>query len=438
MTSRKSLSRCFILLLAILLAIPGAGLLRTQAQEAKTLTIWVEGTVMDSQAATDPVKGAYGKYITEQFQKDHPGVTVKLENHGWDEELRQNLLTALMAGTGPDIVVGEAYFLQYAALGALLPIDEAVADVKSNMVEGAYAGAFLDGHIYGVSGMTGVFGFERNCAVVTAAGFDCDKPPATWDDLLAQAKTITEKGGGKVFGYTLQGPAGFSIGAVFRAAVFLAQSGATLCKDNCRTPYFNDPKALKVYEFLREIHKLTPPGLSFNPDEGQVYMQLFNGVSAYQVAGSWHPGWAKENGCKDCRYSAIPIPKDGQAASIVVGNVIYAGLKQTKNPDLVKAYLRMLVSDTAQDLVYSSMGRLPSTRTALKKLIDSKDTDPAIKQFSDVLVNSKSLLILPQWKSEPQKVWTIWNDLYTKVLTTDEPIQGLMDEAQKQADALSK
>jgi ABC-type glycerol-3-phosphate transport system substrate-binding protein len=306
------------------------------------------------------------------------------------------------------------------------------------MVEGTYAGAFLDGHIYGVSGMTGVFGFERNCDVVKAAGLDCDKPPATWDDLLAQAKTVTDKGAGKVFGYTLQGPAGFSIGAVFRAAVFLAQSGATLCKDNCTNPYFNDPKALKVYEFLRAIHKLTPPGLSFNPDEGQVYMQLFKGVSAYQVAGSWHPGWAKENGCKDCRYSAIPIPKDGQAASIVVGNVIYAGLKQTKNPDLVKAYLRMLVSDTAQDLVYSSMGRLPSTRTALKKLIDSKDTDPAIKQFSDVLVNSKSLLILPQWKSEPQKVWTIWNDLYTKILTTDEPIQGLMDEAQKQADALSK
>src|SRR4051812_20149631 len=112
MPTRKSLSRYLVLLLALLLAIPGAGLLRTQAQEAKTLTVWVEGTVMDSQAATDPIKGAYAKVIVEQFQKDHPGVTVKLENHGWDEELRQNLLTALMAGTGPDIVVGEAYFLQ--------------------------------------------------------------------------------------------------------------------------------------------------------------------------------------------------------------------------------------------------------------------------------------------------------------------------------------
>jgi multiple sugar transport system substrate-binding protein len=438
MTTRKSLSRCLILVLAVLLALPTAGLLRTQAQEAKTLTVWVEGTVLDSFDSKDAVKGAYGHYIVEQFQKDHPGVTVKLEVHGWDEELRQNLLTALMAGTGPDIVVGEAYFLQYASLGALLPIDEAVADVKSNMVEGTYAGAFHEGHIYGVSGMTGVFGFERNCDVVKAAGFDCDKPPTTWDELLAQAKTITEKGSGKVFGYTLQGPAGFSIGAVFRAAVFLAQSGATLCKENCSKPFFNDPKALPVYEFLREIHKQTPPGLSFNPDEGQVYMQLFQGVSAYQVAGSWHPGWAKDSGCKDCRYSAIPIPKGGQAASIVVGNVIYAGLKQTKNPDLVKAFLRMLVSDQAQDLVYSSMGRLPSTRSALKKLIDNKDVDPAIKQFSDVLVNSKSLLILPQWKSEPQKIWTIWNDLYTKVLTTEEPIQGLMDEAQKQAETVIK
>src|SRR5262249_9790747 len=153
MPTQKSLSRFLILLVALLLAIPGAGLLRTQAQEAKTLTVWIEGAVMNSVTSKDPVAGAYGKYIVEQFQKDHPGVTVKLEVHGWDEELRQNLLTALMAGTGPDIVVGEAYFLQYATLGALIPIDDVVADIKSNLVEGTYAGAYVDGHIYGVSGM---------------------------------------------------------------------------------------------------------------------------------------------------------------------------------------------------------------------------------------------------------------------------------------------
>lgn len=50
-------------------------------------------------------------------------MTVKLENHGWDEELRQNLVTALLAGTAPDVMVGENFFQQYAELGALVPID---------------------------------------------------------------------------------------------------------------------------------------------------------------------------------------------------------------------------------------------------------------------------------------------------------------------------
>lgn len=420
---------------AAVVAVSGSNYIST-AQDARTLTVWVEGAVLDSFNNADPVKGAYGKYLVEQFQKENPGVTVKLEYHGWDEELRQNLLTALMGGTGPDIVVGESYFLQYADLGALLDVTDALTDVKDNMVEGTYAGAFLDNKIYGVAGFTGVFGFERNCSVIEAAGLDCENAPATWDELLAQAKTINEKGAGAYHGYTLQGPAGYSIGSVFRVAVYLAQAGSSLCKDDCTKPNYNDPKSVPVYEFLREINRYTPPGLTFNTDEGMQYSQLFKGVSAYQIAGSWHPSWARDSACADCRYSSVPIPEGGEAASLVVGNVIYAGLAQTKNPDLVKAYLKFLVSDGAQDLAYSSLGRLPSTRSALQKMIDNPEVDAATKSYADVVLNSKNLLILPQWRKDPQKLWTIWNEAFTKVLTTEDPIQGILDEAQAQADAL--
>jgi hypothetical protein len=42
--------------------------------------------------------------------------------------------------------------------------------------------------------------------------------------------------------------------------------------------------------------------------------------------------------------------------------------------------------------------------------------------------------ILPQWRKDPQKLWTIYNDLLTGVLATEDPIDQLIGLAQEQAD----
>ena len=42
--------------------------------------------------------------------------------------------------------------------------------------------------------------------------------------------------------------------------------GLRLCSNNCTVPFFNDPKALPAYEFLREMMAYTPPGLAFVTD----------------------------------------------------------------------------------------------------------------------------------------------------------------------------
>ncbi|MBA3943070.1 MAG: sugar ABC transporter substrate-binding protein [Herpetosiphonaceae bacterium] len=405
-------------------------------QEPITLTVWAEGNTVTTMDSAPDTKGKLGKFLIQQFEKEHPGVTVVLQDQGWDEVLRQNLTNALLAGTAPDVIVGENFFQQFAAQGALVPLDDVIGDIKPNLIPGTIQAATYNGKTYGISAMTGVFGFERNCKVVTDAGLNCDNPPKTWDELLSQAKTLTDKGAGNYYGYTLQGPVGFSVGGIFRVAVYMAQSDAPMCKDNCTTPFFNNPKAIPVLEFLRKINKFTPPGLTFNADEGQVYTQLFQNKSAYQIAGSWHTAWAKENKCPDCRYSPIPIPAGGHDASVIVGNVIYTVLKQSKHPAMAAEWVKFLARDGVQDLVYPALGRLPATRSALTKLRPSVST--ADQAFIDVLLNSKDLQVLPQWQKNPQLLWTAYNDMLTKLLTTDTPVQQLVDEAQKAAEAALK
>lgn len=413
-------------------AAPAAADGAASSEDAIEIVVWAEGNTVNTIESDPEGQGKYGKYIIEKFEEEHPGVKIKLEYHGWDEELRQNLVTALLANNAPDIVVGENFFQQYAELGSLIPLDDVLVDIKENLIGGTYAAGVYKDQIYGLSAFTGVFGFERNCAVIEKAGLNCDEVPATWDDLLAQAEQITKAGNGEYYGYTLQGPVGFSVGGIFRVAVYLAQAAAPMCKDDCTYPHFNNPDAAPVMQFLREINRSTPPGLTFDPDEGRVYTQLFNGLSAYQIAGSWHVGWAKSSNCADCRYSSVPIPSDGQGASIIVGNVMYAVLKESKHPDIAADWIKFLARDDVQDLVYPTLGRLPSTRSALEKLRPT--VDDATGAFIDQLLNNPELGILPQWRKDPQKLWQIYNDMLTEVLTTEEDVQAIMDRAQQKAD----
>ncbi|MCD6555128.1 MAG: extracellular solute-binding protein [Anaerolineae bacterium] len=399
---------------------------KAPGEESYTLIHWAEGYMWPER--TDFVE--YQNAVHDLFHEKYPNVTVKCENHGWDEELRQNLVTALLGGTAPDIIVGENFFQQYGDLGALMPVDDYIQDIKDNLIEGTYAAAVTKGQIYGINQFTGCFGFERNPNVIEEAGLDPEKPPETWDDLLSQAETITEAGNGKFYGYTLQGPVGFSVGGIFRIAVYLKQAGAEIQKED-GYPWFDNPKTVPVLEFLRKLNKFTPPGLTFNPDEGQVYSQLFKGVTAYQICGSWHVKWAKDSGLENAMYSRIPIPKDGKPASIVVGNVINAVLTVSKHPEASAEWIKTFTRDEVQDLVYPVLGRMPSTRSALERL--KPNATQADQSFINELLTA-DLGILPQWRKDPQKLWTIYNDLLTGVLSTEDPIDQLVGIAQQQAD----
>lgn len=400
-----------------------------------TLTVWADPSIIEAVKDDPAGRGRYAKLIETEFEKAHPNVDVKLENHGWDDVLRQNLLTAVLGGVTPDVVVGESFFQSFAALGALAPIDDVIGKFKDNLVAGTIKPGQFGGKTYAIPAFTGVFGFERNCDVIAKAGLNCDKPPATWDELLSDVKAVSAKGAGKQFGMTLQGPIGSGLGSVFRTAVYLEQSGASLCKNNCTAPNFNDPKSVKTYEFMRELNKSTMPGLTFEPDEARIYTQLFKNKVAYQTAGSWSPKWALENGCKSCRYSAVPIPQGGTAASIIVGNPLYAVLAKSKNKDLAKAFVASLASDKAQIAAWKYLGRDPATRSALNSV---RGSAPASDQkFMDILLNGAPQA-LPQWPKNAQKVWQIWNDMFAKILTTNDPIQPILDEAQKLAETEAK
>ena len=406
----------------------------------QTLNVWGSGLDLAGYHKGDKAAGGYALHEAQEtaFKAKYPNVKLVWEDHGWDEQLRQNIVTALLAGTPPDVIVGENFFQQYASLKALLPLDDATPkEVADNSILGTHKAAIFEGKTYGFSWLSGCFGFEGNPNVLKEAG-QKEEIPATWDDLLLVAEAVTKAGGGNSYGYTLQGPLGFSVGGMFRVAVYMQQSGASLTKaDDPFYPNFNDPKSVPVWEFVRKVHKFTPPGLSFEADEGKVYTQLFQGKSALQIAGSWHTSWSKASGLENAIYGLVPYPKDGNPASYVVGNVIFGVMAATKLPDVGAQWVVTTQTDDVQKVVFKGSTRLPSTKKWVEDMLNDASVSEADKTYAKMLRDA-DLGILPQWNKEPNKLNQTWNDLFAAVITTEGDIKALADEAQAKAEEILK
>ena len=116
------------------------------------------------------------------------------------------------------------------------------------------------------------------------------KEPATWDDVLAAAKTISEQetsgspSGSKVYGYVMRAAQGNAAVADFMP-IFWAFGGEMFGADG--QPSVNSPEGIAALGFMLELGKYSPPGYaSFNADE--VGAHLLQGTAAMSI--NW-PAW---------------------------------------------------------------------------------------------------------------------------------------------------
>src|SRR5690606_37760061 len=119
--------------------------------EGKTLSVWImQGTNPDSTAFLD----ADAKEFEEQI-----GAKVEYEEVQW-ADAHDRFVTSIAGGTTPDIAeTGTTWTAEFAAGGALLPIDEYVAGEKGlrdDLVEGLEVAGTYDDELYGMPWYAGV------------------------------------------------------------------------------------------------------------------------------------------------------------------------------------------------------------------------------------------------------------------------------------------
>ncbi|MGX5682377.1 ABC transporter substrate-binding protein [Schumannella luteola] len=237
-TPRRSL-RALVPVLAVSVALTAC---TTPAEPAvdpdAPVTITVSNQPPASQAAE---LEAYLKVI-EDFEAEHPNITVEGVETGWDPQTFQ---AQLAGGQLPNVMVVPFTEPQgLIARGQLADITAELEQVglKDKLNPSASAvGQDADGNYYGVPVDAYALGLAYNRDIFEQAGLDPDNPPATWDEVREAAKTITEATG--IPGYvqmTTGGQGGWMLTAMTYSA-----GGTVENEDGSAITITDEPKAMQ-------------------------------------------------------------------------------------------------------------------------------------------------------------------------------------------------
>jgi multiple sugar transport system substrate-binding protein len=193
------------------------------------------------------------------------------------------------------------------------------------------------------------------------------KEPATWDDVLAAAKIISESettgapDGSRVHGYVMRAAQGNAVVADFMP-IFWA-FGAEMF-DAAGKPMVNSPEGVKALKFMLELGRYAPPGYaSFNADE--VSAHLLQGTAAMSI--NW-PAWispfsdpARSKVIGKMEFTTMPGASASGRAEI--GNWLIAIPRGAKNVDAAFDFLVWATS--AEQMKRSAMRGNPPTRKSV-------------------------------------------------------------------------
>ena len=139
-----------------------------------------------------------------EFERRHPDIKIAALSMGAGAMNPQKLMTAIVGGVPPDLVQQDRFTIgDWASRDAFRPLDDLLAaDAHSSdpfaihqkdYVPATWAETLYQNHVYAIPNSTDDRVLFYNRALFRQAGLDPNKPPQTWDELIADAKQLTRR-----------------------------------------------------------------------------------------------------------------------------------------------------------------------------------------------------------------------------------------------------
>ncbi|MFI9597136.1 ABC transporter substrate-binding protein [Nonomuraea sp. NPDC052265] len=322
------------------------------AVPSASLTGEVKGKVSLQTWALKPKFTDYVQGVIDAFEKKYPGVEVEWLDQPADG-YSEKVLSQAAGGTLPDVTnLPPDFALPLVKQGLLLDVGRADAKLADEYVPGGV-------EAYRFSGYDGVYGYPWylntdvnywNSELLKKYGLDPAKPPAGLDELVAQAKTVKEKSGGKVYLMSRRPELGD-----------LTQAGVKILAEDGRSFVFNTPEAVAVLDRYRAAFKdgLLPRDVLTDTYAGNA--KLFNeGTVAWTTGGgNYITSLATDNPTLAPKVVSSPV---WDVPPLYVQGLSVSG--KTKNPPAALALARWVTDAENQAAFAHLVNIFPSTKAS--------------------------------------------------------------------------
>lgn len=379
----------------------------TDPADPGSLTVWIMG---DSSEHFDSLVAPF---------EEETGIDVETVAVPWDA-IDQKFTTAVASGDGPDLLqVGVSKLRTFADSGALLELDaDAIADYPNlaaeNFIDGVAGDATaIGGSIVSMPWVADTRVLFSRTDILTEAGIDA--PPATWDELRADAKTLAARGDGQYGYYIPQWDSALPV------VMTWDQGGEIVNGDGLidfGTPEFD--AAVDLYTGLYADGSV-PTNSDFDQTQGFV-----SGVAPMLVSGPYLASAISDAAPElDGKWTVTTLPAGSDNTSLLAGSNLSVWGK-TANQDGALQLLDFLSAPQTQVSWFGIDGQLPTVKAALEA--PELTGDPLVAVYSEQLANARLLPLVPNWDGETGKA--LLDALNAIVLTgadRDQTIQSLVD-----------
>ncbi len=261
--------------------------------------------------------------LIEQFQRENPGLTVRMEQLTWQSGL-EKITAAVAAGNAPDLCeLGSTWIPRMLAAGSLTEWTGEVRDLEPRLRGWDLCSA--GGRHYGLPWVMGTRALFYNKALFAQAGLDSNRAPETWEELYDAAERIHRLGGG-IHGYGVQAGERYVLFKKFMP--FAWGNGGRVLSDDLARSEFDSPRNREALAFYL---KLKDVGMLGRQDE--LDREFKEGRLGVQISGAWLFRSIPKD-APALRYGVALVPRPererGTHASFAGGEVLvsFAGSKQ--------------------------------------------------------------------------------------------------------------
>ena len=397
------------------LALAGVSLMGLSAKaEDVTLTLW--SLDKDIQPAPNLIK---------EFNAQNNGIKIEYRLIQFDDVVTE-AMRAYATGQAPDIIaVDNPEHALFSSRGAFLDISEMIKNSKAIKPENYFPGPLKsvewDGKYFGVPKATNTIALYYNKDMFKAKGLDPNKPPQTWDELVEDARKLTDPAK-NVYGLAFSAKA--SEEGTFQFLPWAQMGGGGY-------EHINADGAVKALETWKTIidEKLASPD-SLTRGQWDSTGTFNSGNAAMAISGPWELDRMTLEAKFDWGVALLPVPKEGAERSSAMGDFNWAIFASTKHPAEAFKALEYFVSQ--DDKLFKNFGQLPARSDISIPETGQPLKDAALKVFLEQLKYAKPRGPHPQWP----KISKAIQDAIQAALTGQMSPKDALDQAAEKIKAV--